>query len=228
MNACDGENAQSYTIWCYEPKNTFKWGDGWNGENLSIFSTEDISNKANSKAPTTLEGLLLDGGRAVQSACRPYPATVFGELRNTSFNVSKAKYKLEVYLGTKAKAGIDPRDISMEQAKDVGDREPTVIYLGYIHFRKTTDEVSKSFMNRVNPEATHIIGERDPQNEMPWSDQTGEVPVLDLCVQVSHGRVEIKGQYAYWYYDQAIEGEVLSLTIKRWGGSLWTAFEAKH
>ncbi|KAF8323971.1 glycoside hydrolase [Clavulina sp. PMI_390] len=42
LNACDGPNALNYTIWTYCPDNTHEWGDGWNLEDLSLFSPNDL------------------------------------------------------------------------------------------------------------------------------------------------------------------------------------------
>lgn len=37
----------SFTLWTYSTKNTNKYGDGWNGEDLSIWSNDDVGNKIN-------------------------------------------------------------------------------------------------------------------------------------------------------------------------------------
>lgn len=41
MNASDGPNALSWTIWTYCPDSSHMWGDGWNMEDLSLWSPDD-------------------------------------------------------------------------------------------------------------------------------------------------------------------------------------------
>jgi hypothetical protein len=56
-------NLASFTVWNYTPDNTNAHGDGWNDEDFSIFSRDQMRGT----------GDLDDGGRALQAVVRPYP-----------------------------------------------------------------------------------------------------------------------------------------------------------
>lgn len=50
MNAGDGSNALNWTIWTYCPDSSHMWGDGWNMEDLSLWSLDDVKKKDPMKA----------------------------------------------------------------------------------------------------------------------------------------------------------------------------------
>ncbi|KAF7311611.1 Glycoside hydrolase family 5 protein [Mycena kentingensis (nom. inval.)] len=42
LNAADGPNAINWTAWTYCPDSSHEWGDGWNLEDLSLWSADDM------------------------------------------------------------------------------------------------------------------------------------------------------------------------------------------
>ncbi|MCY3831761.1 MAG: cellulase family glycosylhydrolase [Chloroflexi bacterium] len=66
----------SYTLWNYTPDNSNERGDGWNGEDLSIFSRDQ------QRDPDELDS----GGRALTAVVRPYAKKVAGEPLNMRFD----------------------------------------------------------------------------------------------------------------------------------------------
>ena len=78
-------NMLSYTLWNYTPDNNNQYGDRWNGEDLSIFSTSQMKG----------EHCMNSGGRALEAAVRPYPYKIAGTPVSYHFNLDKSEYYLE-------------------------------------------------------------------------------------------------------------------------------------
>ena len=94
------EHAQvSYTIWCYQPDNTNEHGDGWNGEDLSLFSRDQVVQGE--------EDDLFAGGRSLLAVIRPYPYRVAGDVIRFSFHLYSRHRRFDLvfradhYLSTK-------------------------------------------------------------------------------------------------------------------------------
>ncbi len=69
----------SATIWNYTASNTNERGDGWNGEDLSIWSANQ------GRDPKALDR----GGRALRAVVRPYPMATAGEPLSLSFDMRR-------------------------------------------------------------------------------------------------------------------------------------------
>jgi hypothetical protein len=75
----------SGTLWNYTPDNSNAHGDGWNGEDLSIFSRDQM----------TGSGSLDDGGRSLEAAVRPYARAVAGEPLRMAFDYRSRRFEFE-------------------------------------------------------------------------------------------------------------------------------------
>ncbi|KAI0255170.1 glycoside hydrolase [Lactifluus subvellereus] len=71
LNAMDGPNSLSYTMWTYCADNVHSWGDLWNMEDLSLWSVDDLRPRGKSSLyqgnGDNSSALLLAAHRAAQS-----------------------------------------------------------------------------------------------------------------------------------------------------------------
>ncbi|KAG6885359.1 hypothetical protein C0993_002689 [Termitomyces sp. T159_Od127] len=60
LNGGDGSNGLNWTVWTYCAHSTHDWGDGWNMEDLSLWSADDLPEEDEARQEATLERT-LDG-----------------------------------------------------------------------------------------------------------------------------------------------------------------------
>ncbi|ORX39856.1 glycoside hydrolase superfamily [Kockovaella imperatae] len=118
LNGCDGDNALSWTLWDYEPTNSHEFGDGWNQEDLSVFSFDELDGNDDLKAssPQTLQQLYMLGTRGIDAWCRPYPVSVTGRIKSFSFDMGSTAF-----------------DLIIETSSGTGSGS-AVIFLPFVHY----------------------------------------------------------------------------------------------
>jgi hypothetical protein len=77
------QNFVSFTLWNYNPDNSNAHGYQWNGEDLSLYSRDQMSGS----------GSIHDGGRALQAAIRPYPLKIAGEPVSMRFDIKRKNFE---------------------------------------------------------------------------------------------------------------------------------------
>lgn len=109
-------NLLDATLWNYTAGNTHAWGDGWNGEDLSVFCaderprpdersrpdgrprTDEYAGSGAGHPGTTHGESAADeadlGGRALRGFVRPYAMATAGEILEMSFNYRTGEFRL--------------------------------------------------------------------------------------------------------------------------------------
>lgn len=224
MNAMDGPNCLNFTLWTYVPDNNHEFGDNWNGEDLSLWSPEDLENpQPSTSIPHTQSGqslststtssntlvspsgagsvspkaiasgafsssLVLDGARAIDAICRPFPIATVGKPESLHFDVATSELKLNVRVG--------PEDAGAGASEGV-----TEVYLPFVHYANTL--------------GSSLGGE----TEATTPAQADKME-LSIDVKVSKGTTSTTGQTLYWKYDAPTTAETLTLTVRRKGGAI--------
>ncbi|KAF9362662.1 hypothetical protein BGX34_005727 [Mortierella sp. NVP85] len=144
-NILDGldRTLSHYTLWNYTIENDLLYGDGWNGENLSLFSLDAQVASRTTETKSKAEGngmgshKLDHGGRAIEQFCRPYPVATVGQPTKMVFDRHNRSFKLWTRSTGEDRSSIDAGSSSGGVA--------TEIYLPLLHFHgpeKCTIETS--------------------------------------------------------------------------------------
>lgn len=211
----DGENALSYTIWAYEPSNTHRNGDGWNGEDLSLFSYDDTEGDLDLVAdnPPDMRTLITLGARGIDGWCRPYPAEVAGRLQSFSFDMSSTAFalRIEVISLEGSRLWQADRDQASEGGGDTAWKDETsaLIYVPYVHYLVST-------VPDGAPPTNRLIGRPGKDGEQ-WVKGNGPALVDLKLEELSEGRLEVDGQWMRWFYPLRRLGDrEISLKFRKW------------
>jgi len=124
-------NQLSAALWNYTPDNKNSYGDLWNGEDLSVFSKDQI----------TLEesNAINNGGRALRAVIRPWASAVAGKIIDSHFDIQTGIYTLQFNasefkgpLGTPTKIVLPPYyfdagfDVELSDGKLVASKNAMV------------------------------------------------------------------------------------------------------
>ncbi|KAF9964996.1 hypothetical protein BGZ70_005579 [Mortierella alpina] len=123
-----------YTLWNYSIENEAAYGDGWNGENLSLFS-------ADAHGVGLVERGLDRGGRAIEQFCRPYPIVTVGQPVAVSFDRHAKVFKMKTRsrgasaeATTTAEATATATDAAAVDGGGCRKKLQTEVYVPRLHF----------------------------------------------------------------------------------------------
>ncbi|KAL7423982.1 hypothetical protein Q5752_001567 [Cryptotrichosporon argae] len=244
LTGCDGENALSYTLWAYEPYNTHAHGDGWNGEDLSIWSADDVATDSGGKgeaaesapepappdadAVVDLRALMIPGARGVRAWCRPYPLESAGRIEDVRFDMKKGTFELVIHVPGRAYARRMNREAFGEWARaaDVKSAGEAGMPQDGASSTAPAQVSSTIFLPLVHylhdgsaaPSGPDKHGRRvvvgAPEPGAVWGARPARVAVR---VGVSEGEFVVVGQWATWTVDVRDEGREVRLRIGRAG-----------
>jgi hypothetical protein len=235
LNACDGSNALNYTVWTYCPDSSHQWGDGWNMEDLSLWSPDDLRVRASAESylPSGKSSViaasiatpapwrnpydfLTDGARAVKAFARPYPVATVGIPTSIEFDLNKAHFKLVVRVTAEDAPSNDSSDLAGDSSSVA-----TEIFVPLVHFAHS------ALLGQV--EHTMADGQEPPAgSSITLAGDDADISLLDLDVQVSAGRWEVEGQILRWWYPiPAGRSDAVSydIVIKRSSGAIKATYE---
>ncbi|KAK8109702.1 cytoplasmic protein [Apiospora kogelbergensis] len=132
VSACD-DHLVNFTLWAYSAVNTHEWGDGWNGEDLSLYCDETGSFPSHP---------YLAGARAPAAWCRPFVQTLASSSSSSSAPTSGATRARLVRMAFDLKTSRFEAEVDM----DGGEKEEEAIatvYVPWLHYRQSDEDTEQ-------------------------------------------------------------------------------------
>ena len=174
------EQLLSYTLWNYTPDNSNARGDGWNGEDLSIFSRDQQRDRADVDA----------GGRALSAIVRPYARAVAGEPSSMRFDAERGRFTLR-FRGDSAISA--PTELYVPNAQfpegytvEVSDGEYEIL--------PDEQRVLYRHSERDEPHTIRIVSKTAPPAELSQQDRWAFAGLIALLLLYLLGRGRRKGR----------------------------------
>ncbi|KAI9308343.1 glycoside hydrolase superfamily [Cunninghamella echinulata] len=165
----------SFTLWNYDVSNDDEYGDHWNGENFSLYSSKNKRLLNDSANMVSLNGdQLNEGGRVLAAALRPYASKIAGTPKVSNFDMDKLLYTL-VFLPFNEKELEEQQKLGWEinHAKAT----QTEIYIPNYQYQQVELDIQVNYGQcKYIPEKQTIYHEYD-RNDIP-NDQPIVVKIL--------------------------------------------------
>lgn len=239
VNANDGRNVLNYTLWTYAPNNSHLWGDNWNGEDLSLWSSDDLQ-QSNSlpyqgPVPTSKSELLATPSLASSQTLAPTwslspKGIASGEEVTPRLLLDGARAVAAICrpfpvatVGTPERIDFDIKSSTFRLAVRVTPQssgEVTEIYVPFVHYAADLTW-GEAPLSRDSSKSSLSDGNEDLLDIPKLSKSVaGSKLQLDLAVKVTAGTYTVEGQYLYWKYPIPRRETTYHIEIKRKGGPL--------
>lgn len=247
VNACDGPNALNYTLWVYVARNSHQWGDNWNGEDLSLWSSDDC------RLPSPDDGGVPDspmgaGGSRASSVTlawgrRPSPKGIELGTEVSAKLLLDGSRAVGAFCRPYPVATVGfPEDISFDinstlcriKVRVAPSDTPgvTQIYVPFVHYATDLEWRADDHDHDLAPpkgvsrsSSQQSLLEADPSAKTGRSSGALE---LDIDVRASTGTWTTEGQYLFWSYDVPRTAATYTIEIRRNGGPLRVNYNAKR
>lgn len=239
VNANDGPNVLNYTLWTYVPNNSHRWGDNWNGEDLSLWSADDQRPDPTSYRPyqmrdspaTSTTALMQSPSMAssrtlaaptftpkgIQSGVEVTPKLILDGARVVA--AICRPYPVAT-VGVPERIDFDIKSTTFKLSVRVSPQDSagqvTEIYVPFVHYAAHLDWDASSLSRESSQVSLTDTPEATTKSD-PFNPARLE---LDIVVKTSVGSFTTEGQYLRWTYPIPANETVYTIEIKRNGGAL--------